>query len=138
MADSELPDATPVTADFTLTVTDVNEAPTAVTVTDPVASVAESYSVSERIKVGTISITDDALGANSISLAGADAALFEVDGTELFVKAGARLDFETRPLLSVTVVMADTSLTESTPVETVFTLAVTDVEELFLSNASVP
>ena len=46
-------------------------------------------------------ITDDALGTNTLSLSGADAALFEiVGGTELHLRAGTTLDFETQSLLT--------------------------------------
>ena len=38
---------------------------------------------------------------------GADAALFEIDGTELFLKAGTSLDFESDASLDVTVVVDD-------------------------------
>ena len=37
---------------------------------------------------------DDKTGVNSVSLGGSDAALFELDGGELFLKAGTALDFE--------------------------------------------
>jgi hypothetical protein len=33
-------------------------------------------------------VTDDALGTNALTLSGADAALFEIDGTELYLRAG--------------------------------------------------
>ena len=51
-----------------------------------------------RLKVADIVITDDALGTNTLSLSGADAALFQIVGTELFLIAGASLDFETNPI----------------------------------------
>ena len=38
-------------------------------------------------------VTDDALGTNVLSLSGADAALFEIDGSVLYLKAGAVLDY---------------------------------------------
>ena len=44
-----------------------------------------------------IVITDDALGTNTLSLSGADARLFQIVGTELFLVAGASLDFEPTP-----------------------------------------
>ena len=40
-------------------------------------------------------VTDDALGTNVLSLNGADASLFEIDGAVLYLVAGAALDFET-------------------------------------------
>ena len=44
-------------------------------------------------------VTDDALGTNVLSLSGADAALFEIDGSVLYLKAGAVLDYETTPAI---------------------------------------
>ena len=41
-------------------------------------------------------MTDDALGTNTLALTGADAAAFEIVGSELFLKAGTVLDFETQ------------------------------------------
>ena len=52
-------------------------------------------------------VTDDALGTNTLSLSGTDAALFQIVGTELFLVAGASLDFETNPVLDVTVEVDD-------------------------------
>ena len=46
-------------------------------------------------------------GANNLSLSGLDASLFEIIGTTLWLKAGAHLDFETNPLLNVTVNVND-------------------------------
>jgi hypothetical protein len=42
-------------------------------------AIAENSSTTTRTKVADIGITDDALGTNSITLTGADAANFEVD-----------------------------------------------------------
>jgi hypothetical protein len=42
--------------------------------------------------VADIVVTDDALGTNILSLSGDDASLFEIDGTELYLVAGAALD----------------------------------------------
>ncbi|MFM1841666.1 MAG: hypothetical protein RLZZ490_398, partial [Cyanobacteriota bacterium] len=80
-----------------------------------------------------IVVTDDALGSNVLSLSGADATLFEIDGTELFVKAGTILDFEINPALDVTVEVDDTAI-GSTPDHTaVFSLSLSDVFENYTS-----
>ncbi len=50
-----------------------------------------------------IAITDDALGSNTLSLNGAGKDPFEIDGKALYLKAGAVLDFETKPRYAVTV-----------------------------------
>ncbi|MCA9168517.1 MAG: cadherin domain-containing protein [Planctomycetales bacterium] len=116
------PDASAV---YVLTITDVNEPPV-VALTPVVASLPEDAVTSSRIKVADITITDDALGTNEWSLSGTDAALFEIDATELFLVAGTSLDYETNPLLDVTVTVDDS---ETTPSSDAMTIAITDVNE---------
>ena len=55
------------------------------------ADVTELYAVLALAgpKVADIVTTDDALGTNNLTLGGADAALFEIVGTELRLIAGA-------------------------------------------------
>ncbi len=67
----------------------------------------EDTDTSSCIKVADIVVADDPSGTNVLSLTGDDAALFEIDGTELFLIAGAMLDFETNPALDVTVEVDD-------------------------------
>ena len=71
-----------------ITVSDANEAPTALALTGQVASIAENTVLTASRKVADIVVTDDALGTETFSLAGADAAFFEIVGTELHLKAG--------------------------------------------------
>ena len=49
---------------FSLAITDVNEAPTVVALTNTTITLPENTSTSSRIKVADIGITDDALGTN--------------------------------------------------------------------------
>ncbi len=121
--------ANSVTASYTLAVLDVNEAPTAVTLANKVSSLAENTSTAGRIRVADIVVSDDALGTNTISLFGADAGSFEVDGTGLYLKAGVALDYERRATYALTVNVADTRVAGSQPVSTSYTLAVTNVNE---------
>ena len=122
------PDATSATT--TLTITDVNDAPTAVALTNTTASLAEDVSTATRIKIADIVVTDDALGTNTLSLSGADAASFEIDGTELFLKAGTALDFETNPDLEVVVSVDDPSVGGTPDASTTtYTLAITDAND---------
>jgi Ca2+-binding RTX toxin-like protein len=115
--------------EFTITVTDVNEAPTAVELTNAMTAIAENSDTTTRIKVANIAITDDALGTNNLSLSGADAAIFEIQGTELFIKAGTVLDFETQSNFSLTVEVDDPSVGDTPDATTDFTLTLTDVNE---------
>ena len=90
----------------TLSLTDVNEAPT-VSLLNSVTVLSEGLDTSTRIKVADININDDAQGTNTTSLSGADADLFEIVGTELYLKAGSGLDFQTNPQLDVLVSVDD-------------------------------
>jgi len=94
------------TADYTLLITDVNEAPTVALVTI-ITTLPEDADTSVRIKVADIIVTDDALGSNTLSLSGADAAQFEIVGLELYLRAGVILDYETQTQLNVTVEISD-------------------------------
>jgi hypothetical protein len=129
-SDPSLPDSTPVTAAFSLTVSDLNEAPSALTLANTVSSLAENSSTASRIKVADIVITDDASGSNTISLSGADAASFEVSGNALFLKAGTALNFEAKASYAVTVSASDPSLSGSSPVSAAFKLSISDVNEV--------
>ncbi|MFN5515096.1 MAG: pectate lyase-like adhesive domain-containing protein [Cyanobacteriota bacterium] len=84
------------TTTYSLNVTNVNEAPTAVTLQNTTTSLAKNTSTTSRIKVADIAITDDALGNNTLSVTGSDASAFEIVGTALYIKAGTVLDYETK------------------------------------------
>jgi predicted extracellular nuclease len=74
--DSTVGNTPDATANFTLNITDVNEAPTAVNLNNQVTAIAENTSTTTRIKVADIAITNDALGTNSLSVSGTDASFF--------------------------------------------------------------
>jgi hypothetical protein len=111
-----------------ITVTDVNEPPS-ITLTGSTTSLLESTDTSARVKVADIAVADDALGTNALSLSGADATLFEIDNGQLFLKADTGLDFETNPVLNVTVVVDDSSLGNAPDGTATLTVSVTDVNE---------
>jgi phospholipid/cholesterol/gamma-HCH transport system permease protein len=106
------------TAPLSIAITDVNEPPT-VGLANAITSIREDTNTSGGIKVADIVITDDALGINKLSLSGVDAALFEIVGPELWLVAGAPLDFASNPELNVTVEVDDASLGDG-PDDTVF------------------
>ncbi|MCC9643188.1 DUF4347 domain-containing protein [Rhodopirellula sp. JC740] len=116
------------TAAHSMTVTDVNTAPT-VSLSQSGTSLAEDTATGSRIKMADIIVTDDGTGTNVLSLSGDDAALFEIDGNELFWRGDAALDFETASTLDVTVNVDDSSLGAGIDSSTDFTLTVTDVNE---------
>ena len=127
---------------ITVTVTDVNEAPTAVAVNDGVTSVDENVDLSAGIKVGDIAITDDAIGMNDIILTGADAEDFQIrNGTELFFIGGAQnfeapSDFDGDGTFDVTVSVSD-AVVGSEAVTASFSVSVNDVNEAPVADADV-
>jgi Ca2+-binding RTX toxin-like protein len=117
------------TQTFAIAITDVNEAPTALAFSNVRSTLAESTSTAARVKIADITITDDAIGTETITVAGADASLFEIFGGDLYLKAGAKLDFETNRLLDVTVNVDDTTLGSGIELSRALSVAVTDAEE---------
>ncbi|MCG6157667.1 FG-GAP repeat domain-containing protein [Rubinisphaera margarita] len=67
----------------------------------------ETTDTTSRIKVADIVVTDDGVGTNNLSLDGLHAEQFEIDGMELYLKAGTNLNFESEPLLYVFVQVDD-------------------------------
>ncbi|HXU02332.1 MAG TPA: SdiA-regulated domain-containing protein, partial [Polyangia bacterium] len=81
-------------ASATVTIQDndaANLAPTAVTLQNTVPSLSEAADVSSHVRLADISVTDDGLGTNALSLSGTDAASFELVGSQLFLRAGTAL-----------------------------------------------
>ncbi|BAQ65629.1 cadherin domain-containing protein [Geminocystis sp. NIES-3709] len=107
----------------------MNTPPTAVTLNNTTITLPENTNTTTRIKVGDIVITDDGLGTNNISLSGTDNAFFEVDGTELFLKANTSLDFESKTSYNITVNVNDSTVGATPDVLTNYTLTITDVDE---------
>lgn len=121
--------ATPdASANFTLNVTDINEVP-GLAFSGVRAAIAENTSTATRIKIADILVTDDALGSETIKLTGADASLFEIFDGDLYLKAGAKLDFESNPKLDVTVNVNDPTVGSVVDVSKALRVAVTDVKE---------
>ena len=84
-------------ATFTLSVTDLNEAPTAV-VRQHRCGIDENAAVGTGIKVADVVVTDDALGSETLSLSGADAAFFERAAASSTSSARARTSRRRRQL----------------------------------------
>ncbi|MGI0482564.1 putative Ig domain-containing protein [Geminocystis sp. CENA526] len=116
-----------------VTVTDVNEAPTAVNLSNTITELAENTEVGTGIKVADITIIDDALGTNELSLTGVDVDSFEIIGTELFY-IGESPDFETKNQYQVTVNVDDDTVGDTPDATVNFTLAITDVNEAPIVN----
>jgi hypothetical protein len=95
-----------------------------------VDQIAENTALpSGGIRIADIAVTDDGVGVNVVTLAGADPALFELRDGGLYLRAGVTLDFETKPELSVAIRVDDAAIGTSFEAERVVTVAVTDVDE---------
>jgi len=120
-----------LTRQVTIPVTDVNEA-AQLALTPVVTSLAENTAIGTGILVGQITVADDALGTNTVSLSGADAASFALTATASgfdLLYVGASPDFETKAQYQVKVELDDAALGVAGHSETLFTLDVDDVPE---------
>ncbi len=95
--------------------TGTNLAPTGINFTNAPGSIGSSTSTATAVKVADLSAIDDGLGTNVFSLAGADAASFQITGTSLFLKAGTVLNAATKPSFGVTVNVDDATVGTVTP-----------------------
>ncbi len=109
---------------MTVNVNDLNEAPTAVVLTNQVPSTPENGG---SIKVADISVTDDALGTNVLSLGGTDAASFNIVGTELYFNGGA--NYEVKSSYNVAVEVDDVSVGATPDATQGFTLTISDAND---------
>ncbi|MGS4947130.1 DUF4347 domain-containing protein [Meridianimarinicoccus sp. RP-17] len=112
----------------TAAVADVNDAPT-VALSNAVTEIGEHTDTTSRVKLADIEVGDDALGTNALTLGGADAAMFEIQGAALYLRAGAVLDPVAKPVFDVTVSVDDATI-GATPDDTVtFSLKVKDIND---------
>ena len=107
-----------------------NQPPTGVTLTPSSETLPENTSTASAIGLSVVSVFDDGLGVNELTLSGPDAGSFELVGTTLQLKAGEVLDFETKPTYSVTVDVDDATVGESPDASATFTLNLADSSEL--------
>ncbi len=110
-----------------------NLAPTAVTLVNVRTDIAEIEDTSDAVKIADIVVADDALGNNKLALSGVDADIFEIVGTELFLKAGTDINFESAEnpdhQFDVTVKVKDFTAGNAPAVTADHSLAVTNVNE---------
>lgn len=104
-----------------------NLPPSAVALANAVTSLAEGTNTPLRVKLADVTITDDGAGFNALTLSGADAALFEVDASGLYLKAFTNLDFETQASYEVTIEASDPTLAGAPHATVGYVLAVEDV-----------
>ncbi|RSB81950.1 tandem-95 repeat protein [Rhizobium sophoriradicis] len=112
----------PASQSFTLDA--VNDAPTAVVLSNTVTSTPENGGV---IKVADIAVTDVDSGNNVLSLSGSDAASFTILNGALYFNGGA--DFEAKAGYDVTVSVNDATVGGTPDASHNFHLGITDVIE---------
>jgi Ca2+-binding RTX toxin-like protein len=118
-------------------VSNANQAPTAVALSNTTASIAENTSTASDIKVADINVTDDGLGSNILALTGADAAFFEIVGSALYLKAGTVLDFEMKSSYAVAVTVDD-PIVGGTPdaISAVYILDISNIPGVTISGTN--
>ena len=111
--------------DVTISVTNVNEAPSFTEGSTATRSIAENTASGENIGTA-ISATDVDTNTTLIyTLGGTDAAAFRINSTNGRLKTRAALDYETKTSYTVTITVSDSELTDTIDV----TINVTDVDE---------
>jgi hypothetical protein len=104
-----------------------NAAPT-VSLVNTVIALAESAYVAP-LRVADVVVTDDGIGTNVLTLAGADAAMFELSGGSLYLRGGTLLDHETLASLDVSVLVDDSSVGAAPDAAAALAISVTNVNE---------
>ena len=111
--------------DVTISVTNVNEAPSFTEGSTATRSIAENTASGENIGTA-ISATDVDTNTTLIyTLGGTDAAAFRINSTNGRLKTRTALDYETKTSYTVTITVSDSELTDTIDV----TINVTDVDE---------
>jgi Domain of unknown function (DUF4114) len=105
----------------------VNLPPTAIAFNNSLTTIQENTDTTIRIRIADLVVSDDIPGTNNLSLSGADAGSFELEGTSLFLKAGTVLDFETKSSLNFSVNVDDPAVGATPDITRSFTLAITDI-----------
>ncbi|MFO1144216.1 MAG: hypothetical protein U1E59_17925 [Amaricoccus sp.] len=101
-----------------------NAAPT-VSLSPVRAVIADTADLTGGVLVANIVITDDSAGRNDLSLTGDDAAMFEIRGNGLYLKAGTALHAASNPTLDVSVVVDDRTVGSTPDSTAAFSMAVT-------------
>ena len=109
-----------LTRTFTLTVSNEDDPPTAMTLSSESLTIPEG--TTSRQKLADITFTDDGLGTNTASVS--NTTLFEVIGNELYLKGGVNLDYETATEHQVTL-----TATTNPALTRTFTLTVSNEDD---------
>ncbi len=119
-------DGAEVTQAFLLTVINTNQSPS-LSLSSSVVTLQEDADTSLPIRLVSVIVVDDGVGINNLSLSGTDAGLFELSGSELYVRAGAAFDYESRSSYTVTVSVDDPMIGSGPEASAAFTLSIGNV-----------
>lgn len=109
---------------------DGNQPPFAVRLDPILVELNENTLLPDRLKVADIFVDDDGLGENELSLSGPAESSFEIDGQELFLRAGTMLDHEILASLQISISVDDLSVGNSPDASVGYTLIVLDLAEI--------
>ncbi|MEM7224990.1 MAG: hypothetical protein AAF495_18575 [Pseudomonadota bacterium] len=121
-------DGTSSQADFGISVTDANDAPT-VSLANAVATFTTDLDTRARIKVADIVVSDVDSGVNTLSLTGFWSDLFEIDETEIYLKAGADIDLPINTLIGANVNVDDATVGTSPDDSALLEIRITNVNQ---------
>ncbi|MEQ1824648.1 MAG: cadherin repeat domain-containing protein, partial [Pirellula sp.] len=107
---------------------DVNDPPSGLAFTQ-VVSVAESIAPASTVTVAAVTVVDDSLGTNNITIGGTDAAWFSIVNGQLKFTALSKVDFEAKRTYSISIAVDDPEIGNSPDATSNFTLQISDVNE---------
>ena len=118
----------------TIGVTPVNDAPTVIALTG--TTVALTTDTTSRVEIAGVTVTDVDSATHTLSVGGADAALFEVSDGKLYLKAGTQLDPTAKPSYAISLTANDGGAVNNTATQA-FTINVTEAVPPAFSIAAV-
>jgi ELWxxDGT repeat protein len=121
---------------FTISVTNGNDAPTQVSLSSVVSTLLANTSTANPIRLADVSVTDDGEGTNTLGLLGADAGVFEIVNNQLRLKAGTLLNYTTQRSYSVTVTVDDSTVGGTPDASVNYTLSLQGLDGTTVQNGA--
>ena len=121
---------------FTISVTNANDAPTQVSLSNVVSTLLANTSTANAIRLADLSVTDDGEGTNTLGLSGADAGVFEIVNNQLRLKTGTLLNYATKQTYSVTVTVDDSTVGGTPDASVNYTLSLQGLDGTTVQNGA--
>jgi len=120
-------------ATYTLSITKagfdpINLNPTGLSFVSSITEIAEDADTTTRTLIGELTVADDGLGTNTLSLWGRDHNSFELDGTMLYLKAGVQLSRGEQESYQIGIFVGDKSIWHFSLINLHYSLLVTEVD----------